>query len=76
MRESVDIRWPTPAEAAAVAGLIGMVAQYFGVTVPQETRADANKASNFAARDALAQCNVERLEWRDRYISLMEGDSP
>ena len=53
---------------AAVATVVATAAaQYFGVTAPNLHRADANKAANFEARDALKQCT-------DRYMQHFEED--
>ena len=64
------MKMPTPTEIAAIAGAVGMMAQYFGVVVPTNTTSAANRDANFTARDALAQCHEERDKLLDKLLEM------
>jgi hypothetical protein len=57
--------------ALASTALMGAAMQYFGMTAPSQTTSAANRDANWAARDALTQCNEER----DRLFDIVLGDS-
>jgi hypothetical protein len=66
------VKVPSAAEIAAIAGAIGLLAQHFGVVVPAASTSEANRDANWAARDALGQCNDERDRLLERLLEHHE----
>ena len=62
------MKMPSAAELAAIAGAVGLLAQHFGVVVPASNTSEANRDANWAARDALGQCNDERDRLLERLL--------
>lgn len=59
---------PSTAQITAALATVGMVAQYLGITMPNQNRADANREANWTARDQLKACDAERRELLARLL--------
>ena len=69
----------SPDRITSILSALIALASMFGYALPEAKRADANRDANFSARDALADarsdldlCNVERVDWKNRYLETDE----
>lgn len=59
---------PNASQVTAALATLGMVAQYFGWTLPTQSLSDSNRAANFSARDQLQVCLAEKDELWERLV--------
>ena len=61
---------PDPSKIIAGIMTLGVIGQFFGLSLPNIQRADANKAARYSCLDALKESNTERTRLLD---IILEG---
>jgi len=65
-------RLPDTKEWIIIATTAATIGQQIGWIQPLEKKSEANRESNYSARDRLQACEAERYKWEARYLELIE----
>ena len=60
---------PDAREIVIILATLASVAQYFGVTAPAIDQGAKNQDGITFWHDQLTACDIERVEWKDRYLA-------